>query len=162
MQKLIIVRHGDYFRSGGLSPFGRVQINALATRLRPIIEEGATILIATSPAPRACESAQILGDQFGCDPEAYEVLLSDEDHYEDLDAAYDLIESLEDLADVIILVTHYEYAELLPYCFVSKKRFGIDAQTQVIPKGTAWVINLNDKTLTHVEHDELPSSVSRV
>ena len=146
MKRLIVVRHGEYGDNGGLNTNGQAQIDALADRLHRLIDR-ASVLILSSTAVRARESAKILAKAFGGGIiEDYEVLWSESRHPEDLPAALALVKSRQDLADVIILVTHLEYTELLPAYFC-RMVLDIHRPSQSLRNGRAWVIDCELKTL---------------
>lgn len=147
MQRLIIVRHGDY---GGrsLTAFGREDIAKLGERLKSTIN-GGRILILTSTAIRARESAEILSQILGVEIEENEILGS-EDYMEDMEATLGLVRSKKEAADVLILVTHMEFVEEFPSLF-GKEELGVDYfPYRAIGKSEAWDINCEQKTITLV------------
>jgi len=144
MQKLVIVRHGHYDKKDQLSADGKEQIYFLTEQLGPHLD-GGSLLILSSTADRAWQSAEILAEAFNVPYEKHEILLSDEDHFEDLAKALELVQSREEEADVIILVTHHEYAKYFPYHY-AKHVFDDLWEYQAIDKGDAWIIDCQDKT----------------
>lgn len=148
MKQLIVVRHGQYGHDDRLNDHGRVQISMLAEKLKPLMN-GATVLILTSITDRARESAEILGSSFGVGFEEHEILWSDKLHPKDLPGTLELVRSRKDEADVLVLVTHYEYVEEFPAYF-AREELGISLDSWLIEKGEAWVLDCLQKTLTHV------------
>ncbi|MBI4118720.1 MAG: histidine phosphatase family protein [Parcubacteria group bacterium] len=147
MKQLIVVRHGDYGHSE-LTDLGRTQIRALAEKLKPFTN-GATVLVLTSPAVRARQSAEIISSTFGVGFEEHDILWSDESRTENLLGTLELVRSRKDGAEVIILVTHYEYVERFPE-YIAREELGTELRSRVIGKGQAWVLDCLQKTLTHV------------
>lgn len=149
MKKLILVRHGEYGWNNQLTDYGRQQIASLSEQLKPHVN-GASLLILSSVAPRASESAEILGSAFGVGTEEHDVLWSENQHREDLPAALELVRSKKDVAEVVMLVTHLEYVCDFPNYF-GQHELGVSFQYQEISKGTAWVIDCEQKTINHVK-----------
>lgn len=115
MSRLAIVRHGDYGRDDRLNERGRLQMQVLGTRLAQSFDtEREMALVLSSIAPRAVDSAEILAGILKAPIEQHEVLWSEASHPEDLEAAYKLVQSVRARADLLVVVTHYEYAEELP------------------------------------------------
>lgn len=149
MKNLVIVRHGLYGKNDRLNNYGRAQMSALAAKLKPLIN-GASVRILTSPAARARESAEILGAAFSVEIEEQEVLWSEGAHPENFPEALKLVRINKDKADVLMLVTHYEYAEGFPAYF-SEQELGIALHSRSpVQKGQALVLDCLAKTLTHV------------
>lgn len=148
MDKLVIVRHGHYDSNDQLSECGRVQIRELSKKLKSSIN-GSPLLILTSNQDRARQSAEILGSAFNVGFEEYEILWSEGKHPEDLPGALELIRSRKNDAEVIVLVTHYEYVEDFPRYF-GKNELGVELRSHLIDKGQAWVIDCQQKTIKHI------------
>ncbi|MFA5188157.1 MAG: histidine phosphatase family protein [Patescibacteria group bacterium] len=147
MKTLIIVRHGDYY-GPHLSDCGRNQMKALGEKLQAIIN-GSSVLLFTSIAGRAKESAEVLGTVLGIGFEEHEILWSECDHREDLPGTLKLVRSRKDEADVLILVTHYEYVDEFPSYFAIQE-LGVQLRSKLIGKGEACVLDCQQKTLEHV------------
>lgn len=148
MKKLVLVRHGSYGGDDHLSSDGRRQIEALAKKLKTFVN-GASIVILTSIADRARESAEILSSFFGVEHEQHEILWSENSHPEDFNGTLELIRSNSNKGDILILVTHYEYVEYFPSYF-AEKELGAALHPRLIGKGEAWVVDCAEKTLTHI------------
>lgn len=148
MKQLIVVRHGECGQDNRLNYRGYAQMVALAGKLKPFIN-GESVLIITSPTDRTRESARILGTAFGSEIEEYEVLWSENSHPEDFPGALELVRSQRDKADVLILVTHYEYTEGFPE-FFAKEELEVKLHAREIKKGEALVIDCLQNTLTHI------------
>ena len=106
MKILMIVRHGEYGNDDRLNEIGRRQIADLAEKLGGYTN-GGSVLLLTSPADRAHESAEIIGFHFGVELEDHEVLWSDNRHSEDFPSALELIKSRQGDADILILVANW-------------------------------------------------------
>lgn len=149
MRHLIVVRHGQYGYDERLNERGRTQICALAEKLKPFMD-GSTVCILTSTADRARESAEILGSSFGIGFEEHEILWSEECHPEDLPGTLELVRSRKDKADVLILVTHLEYAEDFPTYFALEELGTSMGPSRSVEKGEACLLDCSKKTLIYV------------
>ena len=147
MKTLVIVRHGDY-NGPRLSDRGRNQMKTLGEKLQTLIN-GSSVLLLTSIAGRAKESAEVLGSVLGVGFEEHEILWSENSHRENLPGALELVRSRKDEADVLILVTHYEYVDEFPAYFANQE-LGVQLRSNLIGKGEAWVLDCQQKTLEHV------------
>jgi len=146
MNLLFVVRHGDYDRDRNLSSLGADSIHELSNQLRNFIN-GEKILILSSPAPRAFQSAKIISEKLGVPVEEHEILWSDSDHLPDLDGLLEIIKERKTEAEVIILVTHFEYVEIFPGYF-ARNELGIDNVCPPVPsKGEACLIDCTNKRL---------------
>jgi phosphohistidine phosphatase SixA len=146
LQLLVIVRHGEYNPdTGSISGYGTDQIRKLSIKLQPLIKsvKGSTIIL-TSPADRARQSAAIIGQVLEITPKEEKILWSDNQHEYDLCGLYKIISALQD--EVIIIVTHLEYAEDFPRHFM-KKKAGIISDIFQVEKGQAVVIDLRTNTI---------------
>ncbi len=138
MQKLIVVRHGEY-EGRQLTEQGRNQIAKLAPKLKARVE-GATFIILASTSIRGQQSAEILAEHLGGEPELHEVLSSEPDHPHNHEALLELIKLRQNEADVLILVTHYEYAHGFP-SYYAEKAFGENLQHHTVGNGQAVVLH---------------------
>lgn len=149
MKKLILIRHGDY--SGDkLNEVGRKQIIDLTNVLKEEYLNDESILLMTSTALRASDSAKVVSEILKIDYKEYKTLWSDKNHKENHEALLELIKSKQNEAETIILVTHYEYVEEFPAYFASKE-LDIEWSDKLIGKGEAWVIDCQAKTREHVQ-----------
>ena len=145
MQRLILVRHGEHYHTS-LNNRGRAHIARLGEALKPTIN-GGRILILTSTATRARESAEILGQILGVEIGQNEIL-GDGNYSEDMKEELDLICSNKESADVLILVTHLEQVTALPWIFGKEELRVNDFPCKMINKGEAWDIDCEQKTIT--------------
>lgn len=157
MKKLVVVRHGDYEDEDNddekLSSLGEKQIAQLAEKLESHLN-GFSVVILSSTALRARQSAEILVDKFGAAFEGLDLLWSGEGGksfgtFMDFKKLLKMIEERKEQAEVYVLVTHYEYIEDFPM-FFGKQRLGATLKSEVIPKGTAWLIDCEKKEMIHV------------
>ena len=155
MKKLILVRHGT--DEGGfnahLSLTGKRQITDLAGKLAPHVD-GNSVLMFSSTALRAQDGAKILSKAISVSFELCDTLWSGYDGkvlgcVPDFEQVMKLVSSHPNQADVVILITHYEYVEDFPQ-FFGKKYLGVDFPSKVIPKGTAWLVDCETKQVTHI------------
>ncbi len=121
MKKLVIIRHGDYDANGHLSEEGIDQITALAQLLKKEVA-GRSVLILSSIADRASESATIIADTLGISFESHRLLWSEKRRPVDFPALLRLIRERENEVEFIVLVTHREYCEDFPLFFRSSMK----------------------------------------
>ncbi len=150
LTRLIIVRHGDYeVRSGKLSLIGIAQIEVLAGKLRPHVE-GRRVRMLVSTATRAEQSAEILKKELDIsDVELHGTLSSEEDRIDGVKAFELVDERSADDIEVLIVVTHLEYADVLPRMFAEQK-LGWNVGRPEVGKGRACVLFLNIRELLSV------------
>lgn len=121
-------------------------MHSLSEQLRSHIDQ-ARVLILSSTIIRARQSAEILGTAFGVEIEEADVLRSEDPLLKNLPEVHKLIQSREDDADVIILVTHFEYATYFPGYF-SRNALEIEARWYPIEveMSEAVIIDCTTKT----------------
>lgn len=144
MEKLIIVRHGDY-DGGGLTELGQSQIVALAEKLKSVVN-GGSVRVLSSSALRALKSAEIISVTLGLQFEVRGVLYSPPFDYE---GVLRLITESIDKYTTLLLVGHLECAECLPWYFGSKL-LGKALESSKIKKGQALVIDCVSKSIEPV------------
>ena len=150
LKTLIIARHGDYDRSGNLSEYGKANMLKLGKKLFPLFE-GVETVILTSPAPRASQSAKILGDLENIVPIVHSILWADDLHPRDLGAALHLIK--KQTAETLIIVTHLEYANEIPPEFAEKVlKTSARPFWHIIEKGEAVVIDCKKKKCAKISY----------
>ncbi|EFK95845.1 protein containing Phosphoglycerate mutase // Nucleotidyltransferase [sediment metagenome] len=138
MKRLIIARHGEYDHEMNLSTYGKEQMRKLAQTLIPYATEG-TLCVLSSTAPRAIQSAEVLGQALHTEPETYESLWSETDRPTQLNAVLALIGEHEN-CDTLIIVTHLEYTEELPQYF-AREVLGTSHPFVSLKKGEMVEIN---------------------
>lgn len=148
MKKLIVVRHGDYGFDNHLNEKGEGQMKRISEKLREHIK-GLSVYILSSSADRARESTEALSRELDIGFEFNELLWSDEEHGWSNEALLDLIRT-KTRVDVIVLVTHYEYANDFPRYFAMFQLKVEDASPfcKRVEKGEAVVIDCEALTLT--------------
>lgn len=146
MKKLIIARHGAYGDDLNLSPFGQQQMMSLAKQIKGHIN-GDRVVILSSTAPRAQQSAEILAQHLGVIHQLHDLLWSDSDHPHDHHEALKLVRTHKDSVDVIVLVTHLEYGEEFPQFFSNRELNGTRMDGNGIGKGQAWIIDCELKRM---------------
>ena len=144
MKKIIIIRHGKHGPDDHLSKQGIDEIKYLAYDLKEVIA-GASALIFTSPAVRAEESADIISEILNVNYEKHEILLSGKMHATDRLGLLKLINERQEEAEVIVLVTHLEYAESFPGYF-GRNFLKTYLPTGKLKKGEALVIDCEKMT----------------
>ncbi|MDD2225373.1 MAG: histidine phosphatase family protein [Candidatus Shapirobacteria bacterium] len=145
VKDVFFVRHGDYsFSSGKLNSEGIRLINILADEILPYTLNK-KIVILSSSAIRTLDSAEIISNKLNIRFETKEILCPDNNF--DLKAVFNLIQSYIEEADILILVTHLEYTDVLPYYFACKQLKTTSLKSFPIPKGSAWHINCVEKTI---------------
>ncbi len=149
MKKLILVRHGKYGSDDKLNASGRKQMDNLSETLKSIIN-GESVIILTSTAPRASESAEIISKSLNVPFEEHEILWSDNGHPEDIPKVLELVKFHKEKSDILILVTHLEYMDRFPTHFASKE-LGVAINFQRSEKGCAFVIDCAEKTMSKID-----------
>lgn len=145
MRTLIVVRHGEYGSDLRLCNSGRRQMEDLAQQLRPYTT-GCRVRMLASSAPRASDSGTVLAAKLELDGfEQHEILWSDNDHYQDDAAVLALIREKFEGVDVLIIVTHLEYAETLPTVF-GQEVLGVRFKMIDLGKGRCRVVCCEKKT----------------
>lgn len=117
---IIIVRHAEYVndpknpRDASLSEKGMEQSKHLAFGLSELIDLKSQIVIWSSPANRAMETACILKNKLEIQTEivSKDLLWADKWHKHDFDWLRKEIENSED--ETIIIVSHLEYVQDFP------------------------------------------------
>jgi|GEM_PF-2068108 len=121
-RKIIIIRHGVYDATDRLDATGQRQMQALIDPLKQHLAGESNVLLLTSSAPRAEDSMKILSEGLGLPYEAHPYFWSDNGHSQDNFRAKELLieKATEKKADVIVLVTHLEYANGFPRYIVAE------------------------------------------
>ena len=122
-RKIIIIRHGFYDSSTDrLNEFGASQMRKLIDPLKKILENEENVLLLSSSAERAEDSVRILSDMLKIKYEAHPYFWSDNMHPQDNFRAKELLieKAAEKNSDVVVLVTHLEYADELPGYLVAE------------------------------------------
>ena len=145
MRRLIIVRHGRYRTDGSLSLFGRESIRELVCRLESLVDEG-PILVLSSSAKRAYESANILAEALEADFESSDVLWSEQYRPARPDTVLSMILSRADDYETVIVVTHLEYVQTLPTHF-SKRVLACELRLDHLRRGGACVIDCERRAI---------------
>ncbi len=150
MKYLILVRHGEYDGCCHLTNNGRKQVKDLTKKLKRFIHHGSSLAILTSTAPRATESAEIIGSIFKTNYKQYELLWSEQFQPPDMKGTLKLVRSEEKHCDVLILVTHYEYVIDFPIFFANTV-LKVEFRPIDIKKGEALIIDCQQKTITRIQ-----------
>lgn len=144
MKKLIVVRHAPDGIGDRISDAGRAQMFRLAERIARHVD-GGSLRLLTSTTGRARASAEVLAAYFLVEAEGHEVLWAERVRPMNLPAVFDLLGAKD--ADVIIVVTHQDYAEYLPG-YVSKRKFGVTPPlSDPVAKGNAVILDCEHQTL---------------
>ncbi len=138
MKRLIVARHGMYRPDGTLNATGQEEMLQLAARLPQYIV--GTVVVLTSSAPRAVNSAAFLAEQLGhTNIVKCEKLWSDILHPVDLAAAHAQIMAMQNY-DTVLVVTHLEYASEYPDYF-GWREFKVPIASSTLGRGQAVVID---------------------
>ena len=146
MNTLIIARHAQH-QSDLLTDTGMEQIRSLGRKLQERLA-GKKILILTSTALRARRSANVLKKEFfpEVEVEPHEVLWSENSHPHDYKGLTALIDTKVNDADVLLLVTHYEYVDGYA-TYYGRNRLQAELKSKLIENGRAWLIDTEAKTI---------------
>lgn len=159
MRTLIIIRHGQPGSepNPALSELGRVQMADLAEKIRPLTNNGTT-LIVTSPLLRAQQSAAILGETLRLTVEEHTVLEEQMNNPPDyIDRAVELVAAKQNDVETLILVTHFGLAEAIPRLWCQTK-LGFNPVTHSLCCGQAWVVDCYVKAVTRLLPSAPPSA----
>lgn len=145
MKVLVVARHGDAGEKH-LSEMGKTQIRELAERLKKLFN-GHSVLILSSPAPRALESAKILGEMLESESvEAHDIFA-----YGPCSGEYDMILGIRDRADAVVVVTHLESTGYLPHLFSKNQAWGkLVPREKGRPPAGATVLDCEQRTYSFV------------
>lgn len=146
MKKLVLARHGDYGDDYCLNELGKKQMRLLAEELKKHTNCD-KVVILSSTADRARQSAEVLSEVLGVEHQLHELLWSDCNHREDYKKALELIRAHKEGAEIIIIVTHLEYVEGFPNHFGQHELEGTRLSGYGIKKGQAWVIDCQTKKM---------------
>lgn len=117
MKKLVVIRHGEYDVRYNLNDEGRSQMQNLSAYLVENFK-GMKMVILSSSAPRALQSAEVIGEVLELPVEKHKVLWSGGDGYSQNNATVLNLVKEKDEFDVVMLVTHLEYCEEFPGYFI--------------------------------------------
>jgi phosphohistidine phosphatase SixA len=140
LKHVVAVRHGE---DGGkhLSEKGKEQVTKLVDKLSTLITGQQHVLVLSSHATRAEESAQIIEAKFGVKHLVSETFYLDYHHHgeEQMKA----ILAMADGADTVIVVTHYEAPSGIANAFM-KSRFNKSVAAKICGKGNGFMISLEN------------------
>lgn len=140
MNKLILIRHGDYDnRTGLLTNNGQRKMRMTAEVLRSHLAGNTKLLSST--APRAVESAGIICDKLNLTYEQHEVLWVDQAHPENFPGVLELVRAHIYEVDILVIITHYDYAQYFPTYFCMKV-LNVDLPVRSLYKGEMRIIEL--------------------
>lgn len=155
MQKLIIVRHGEYNLDKNnqlLTDSGKEKLQNLAEKIKksltatesttPFIAENSIII--TSDSPRAMQSSDILKKILEIKKVEKTAIINEdvvtENNYEDV---LDLIKKYNS-CDTIILITHAYFTNHFPEYFL-KEYLKIEKKLPLLDRGSAYIIDCQSK-----------------
>ncbi|MBI4144872.1 histidine phosphatase family protein [Candidatus Woesearchaeota archaeon] len=146
LEQICIARHGNYGSDDRISDEGKNQMRTLASALKECWAGLAPITLLTSTAPRAQDSAEVLGSILApATIASYDCLWSGNDSkhtpkYGDLPAVHALVAEHRTSAKGIILVTHLEVSEDYPSHFFQTE-LKREQHFKEIRKGSAYLID---------------------
>lgn len=120
MRLLIVVRHGNYDDEYNLSPKGREQMQKLAESLQSLTN-GNKVLLLSSTAKRASQSAEVISQMLSVSFEEHEILWSENCHPENKPSLLEFVRARKQEAEIVILITHLEYADSFPAYFAREE-----------------------------------------
>ena len=149
LKTLTIVRHGDY--SGeNLNSYGMQQMENIAKEIKEKIGK-VPVIILTSAAPRAKQSADVIGKVFDLDvAHVSESFWSDNRHYQDDNKFLEELENNIGEAEHAIVVSHLEYVEYIPAKITRSKNFPKPAAVFERSKGTGVHMNMTEKIVEEI------------
>ena len=135
MKYLFILRHGRHNAEGRLSDEGRQDMARVAAVIKELIGDK-TVCVLASAAPRADDSASVIAEVLGVPHETDMALWVDNHHPKDLHAALVAIQARMPKADVLVVITHLDYANELPRVVGGLVRLDIPVQNKQYAQGT--------------------------
>ena len=128
LRKIFVIRHGLYNnKTDRLNADGEEQMRSLLEPLKKHLAGEEHVVLLSSSAERAEDSVKIISDGLGIAYKVHPYFWSDNDHMQLNNRALDLINQIttEMNADVVILLTHLEYAKELPslLCYKCGNKF---------------------------------------
>lgn len=145
---LVVARHGDYGGDDNLSQRGAEQMRNLAEKMLSIVD-GSKIILLSSTARRASQSAEVISQVLKVPFEEHEVLWSENCHPENEAELLELVRARKPENQAMILVTHLEYAEYFPTYF-ARHELGMKLEGGCWPpipkKGQACLIDCFGKS----------------
>lgn len=154
MKKLVVFRHGHDW-CDELDDDGRRHVTDTAEKLAEHLN-GDTLLIVSSTALRAIQTAEIVAKRFKVGFDRHDMLWSGSSGkvirlYKAFEQIFHYIKDHPDQPDVVILVTHYEYVQDFPEYFGKQFLNMPFPREEAIPKGTAWLIDCETKKMVHIK-----------
>lgn len=144
MKLFVLCRHGSY-QNGHMDSLGERQ----AKRLRPRIK-GLKVRVISSTAPRASQYTDVLVRELGLTDRYDDALLwSDSDHPSDNEGATQLLVYQSQEVDVLIVVTHLEYAYTLPRLYV-REMCDASIWSTELDEGDACLFNCEALTISYI------------
>jgi hypothetical protein len=148
MNKLIVARVGEYvIPTEALTDLGVLEFRALSESIKTQVG-GSSVLLLASDAKRACSCADIIAEVLGVGFETHREFFSDASNPPDLLGGYRLAKGRGKLADIVILVTHYDFVAQFPAYYAQVN--GFDAHSWPIEKATALMLNISTHELVHI------------
>lgn len=146
LEKLVVVRHGDYKRAAGLTEVGKKQATLLAEDLASRFL-GKEVAMFSSPLTQARETAQVLSAGLGgLAFEENEDLVSPPDtlaqSHREVRKVFELVGTRAHTHDVVILVTHLEFIDEFPTIFAKFIGFKNVPLRMGAPWGSARILDV--------------------
>ena len=141
--KLVITcRHGSYARGRTpseekLTGYGKIQSERLAEAIREMVKDSLPVVLTTSDAPRAQETAKTIAARLGVEPVVLPILQEDRGRGK---RQAEEISKVSSNATSVVAVTHFESPSTIIDAFSSKycgEGFAIDE----IDKGQGLVLD---------------------
>lgn len=150
MKKILIARHGYYLANGELSLLGAAQMRGVRDFVVSNYR-GLRCVVVASPSVRTEMGAETIAEGARCLYVTEEALFSGFKGKEyvstDVSKVMSIIKENSE-CDVLIFVTHLEYAEELP-SEIGEEILGVKGfPFEEIQKGDFWVVDLESKSIT--------------
>jgi len=148
MRKLIVVRVAEYQIPGEtLTAHGRETFRALSLAIKAQVGHS-TVLLMSSDAKRAVACAAIIGEILGVEAEIHHELFSDACNPPDLLGGFRLTRAREGSAEVIVLVTNYDFVGQFPAHYARMK--GFVAYSWSVEKASALMLDCRTHEMQHI------------
>jgi phosphohistidine phosphatase SixA len=153
MKKLIVIRHPKYDNNPEkMNVAGAKQLQFLLPELKRHVNSKAIVL--SSNQPRAAQPAKIIAQNFNIQQMIEsEILWSENSKPNENDKALSLIKESKGQAEVVIIVTHFEYCNSFPRYFF-EHFLGFKENVKFFDKGEACVIDCKNKSYQIIKQPE--------
>lgn len=148
---LIVLRHGHYNPNFSLSDKGKDDIKKITEIIALLSKDYDNIVILSSLANRAMETAEIISKRLNVDIKPSKLLWSDSQHTENVTAALELILPYVNRVDTLVIAVTHSECMSLPIFVAAAKRLKIAAKSPAnIPLGGAVALDVENGKMFYI------------